>query len=81
MTVKLGPTLPPYPTSGGPVAAKQLQAAQERYRKQLADLDAELERAEQAFAAAFERSDETRAVRDRISGLATKGRRDRRRMT
>lgn len=67
--------LPAYPASGTAVA-NQLRAAQERYRKKREELDAALEWAETAFAEAFERSDATSAVRDRIGNLAAAARRN-----
>lgn len=68
--------LPAYPASGGTAVANQLRAAQARYRKKREELDSALERAEAAFAEAFERSDATSAVRDRIGNLAAAARRN-----
>lgn len=67
--------IPPYPASGGPAKARQLAVARERYRKVVAALDAELDKAEAAFLAGFERADEKKTAQDRIAALAHKTRR------
>jgi hypothetical protein len=73
MTIK-APVLPPYPANQGPIAARQLESASARYRKQIEEIDAELEKTEEAFAAAFIKADVKQNARDRIAALAKSNR-------
>lgn len=56
----------PYPAYGGPRAAKNLRQKAGDYRGAAEELRAELDAAERAFGAAFERTDQTASTRDRI---------------
>ncbi|PYY44019.1 hypothetical protein DEJ03_12695 [Curtobacterium sp. MCLR17_043] len=60
----------PYPAYGGPRAAKNLRQKAGDYRGAAEELRAELDAAERAFGAAFERTDQTTSTRDRIRDLA-----------
>jgi hypothetical protein len=68
------PSLPSYPAHGGPIAAKQLENARARYRTQIEEIDAQLARIDEDFAAAFARADVSQKARDRISLLAQSNR-------
>ncbi|MBF4604714.1 hypothetical protein [Curtobacterium sp. VKM Ac-2884] len=59
----------PYPAYGGPRAAKRLRQKACDYRGAAEELRAEVEAAERAFGAAFERADELSTTRDRIRDL------------
>lgn len=63
-------TLPKYPASAGPAAAKQLNTVRERSAAARAKLQRELDRTVEAFGAAFEATDRQRTVRDRIAEAA-----------
>lgn len=62
--------LPDYPASAGPAIARRIDTKRDSYRKQAAQLRAELEKVEEAWAKAFDRHDVRTTARDRVAALA-----------
>jgi hypothetical protein len=61
--------LPTYPTTGNGTVL-QLEAQRKKYRAAIESLQREITRAEDAFAASYEVSDQRASVRSRISSAA-----------